>query len=38
MKKKGDTLELKTNDVLYGESFSRELFFIFKRLVVRFKI
>lgn len=38
MKKKGDTLELKTNDVLHGESFSHELFFIFKRLVVRFKI
>jgi hypothetical protein len=37
MKQKGDTVELKANDVLYGESFSHELFFIFKRLDVRFK-
>jgi hypothetical protein len=26
MKKKGDTVELKTNDVLHGESFSQERF------------
>jgi hypothetical protein len=32
MKKKGDALELKTNDMLYGESFSSELFSTFRRL------
>jgi hypothetical protein len=38
MKNKGDTLELKTNDGMYGEFLVHELTYRFRNLDVRFKI